>query len=190
MDERMDKSALRAAVRAQIRELDEAERLASDRAIFENFTALPEYLAAGTVFAYYSVKGEAGTHEIIADALRRGKRVALPAVLGQGKMEFALLSPGRELSSGALYGIPEPDGGSERVEPRSGDIIIVPALCFDAEGFRLGQGGGYYDRWLASHPDVFSAGLCRERFLAKHVPRLEHDMRVRCVVTEKETARP
>ena len=104
-----------------------------------------------------------------------------------GAMDFALYDGA--LVEG-LYGIPEPGPDAERVEPESGDIIIVPALCFDRQGYRLGQGGGYYDRWLELHPGLFSVGLCRERFLQERVPREAHDMCVRCVVTEKEAARP
>lgn len=184
----MDKKELRKRIRSAIREMDSAERERSDDAIFKTVSALPEFKAARTVFAYFSVNGEVDTHRLIRAAAESGKRVALPVVLGDGQMYFAAAEC--ELSAGAFYGIPEPGPDAERVEPENGDIIIVPALCFDRQGYRLGQGGGYYDRWLELHPELFSVGLCRERFLQDSVPREAHDMRVRCVVTEKEAARP
>ncbi len=184
----MDKKELRKRIRAAIRGLDAAERERSDEAVFQTVSALPEFQAARTVFAYFSVNGEVDTHRLIRAAAESGKRIALPVVLGDGEMYFAAADS--ELITGAFYGIPEPGPDAGRVEPESGDMILVPALCFDRQGYRLGQGGGYYDRWLELHPELFSVGLCRERFLQERVPREAHDMRVRCVATEKEAARP
>ncbi|MGI6028819.1 MAG: 5-formyltetrahydrofolate cyclo-ligase [Candidatus Heteroscillospira sp.] len=184
----MDKKVLRAEVREKIRTMDPEYREKSDTGIFENLTALPEYKRAKTVFAYFSVNGEADTHRLISRAMDDGKRVALPVVLGDGQMVFALARG--ELVEGALYSIPEPDETSPRAEPEEGDLLIVPALCFDREGYRLGQGGGYYDRYLEKYDGVFTAGLCRERLLMDAVPRQPHDRRVCCVVTEKSAARP
>ena len=76
------------------------------------------------------------------------------------------------------------------MEPEKGDLLIVPALCFDRQGYRLGQGGGYYDRYLEKYDGVFTAGLCRAALLMDAVPREEHDRRVDCVVTEENAARP
>lgn len=184
----MDKKVLRKEIRAKIRDMDPDYRAESDEGIFRNLTALPEYAAARTVFAYFSVNGEADTHRLIEHALKSGKRVALPVVLGDDRMVFALA--GGELVSGALYSIPEPDENSLRAEPEKGDLLIVPALCFDKNGYRLGQGGGYYDRYLEKYDGVFTAGLCRQALLMDAVPREAHDRRVDCVVTEKDTARP
>ena len=184
----MDKHSLRTSVRARIRSLDPAYRAESDAKIFQNLIALPEYQAAETVFAYFSVKGEADTRRLLAAAAAAGKRVALPVVLGDGQMVFALAQS--TLVPGKSFAIPEPDAESPRIEPQKGDILIVPALCFDRQGYRLGQGGGYYDRYLEKYPGIFTAGLCREKLLMDAVPREPYDRRVDCVVTELQTARP
>jgi 5-formyltetrahydrofolate cyclo-ligase len=79
--------------------------------------------------------------------------------------------------------IPEPDDAAPRLEPCPGDLILVPALTFDRNGYRLGQGGGYYDRFLSAH-DLFSVGLARDVLLLDDVPRESHDQCVSCLVTE------
>ena len=104
-------------------------------------------------------------------------------------MSFAFLErPITELPLGT-YGIPVPPEGSEILVPDTGDIILVPALCYDESFYRLGQGGGYYDRYL-SDCRAFSLGLCRERLIVPAVPTGEYDLRVEAIVTEKRIARP
>ena len=186
----MDKTALRNEIRLRIRDMDLEYREESDEGIFQNLISLPEYAKAETVFAYYSIKGEADTHRFINFALEHDKKVALPVIIGEGIMEFALTCG--EMVPGALYCIPEPGVDMPRAEPKQSDMILVPALCFDRHGYRLGQGGGFYDRYLEKAAGVFSVGLCREALLMDEVPRQAHDMAVSCVVTEKngEVIRP
>ena len=74
------------------------------------------------------------------------------------------------------------------MEPGAGDIVIVPALCCDMEGYRLGRGGGYYDRMLPGCP-ASSVCLCRERLLQKNLPREWNDFPVDIVVTEARVLR-
>ena len=65
-------------------------------------------------------------------------------------------------------------------------LILVPALCYDRLCRRLGQGGGYYDRYLAGYGGA-TVGLCREGLLQEAVPVEAHDRPVDCVLTERET---
>ena len=65
------------------------------------------------------------------------------------------------------------------------DLILVPGLCFDRLGYRLGQGGGYYDRYLAGYAGA-TVGLCRRAVLQEAVPREAHDRPVDLVVTDGE----
>ena len=71
------------------------------------------------------------------------------------------------------------------MEPSPEDLMIVPGLSFDRMGYRLGQGGGYDDRYLTAHPAV-TAGVCRDRFLRDAVPRDWNDRPVRYIITEHE----
>jgi 5-formyltetrahydrofolate cyclo-ligase len=125
-----DKTELRAAVREQIRLLDGSYIEDSDRAILERLRALPEWKAAPRVYAYFSVGREVDTAGIISLALESGKEVALPRVYGGGVMDFALLD---ELPE-RVFGIPQPAGGAPALRPGEGELLLVPALCFDAGG--------------------------------------------------------
>jgi 5-formyltetrahydrofolate cyclo-ligase len=181
-----DKAALRTAFRRRLAGLEESYISSSNREICSRVISLPELLSAERVFAYYSVGREVDTHEIIRLCRAMGKPVALPVVLGGGIMEYALFDD-TNLVHGSLN-IPQPGRNSERVFPGAGDIILVPALGYDMDGYRLGQGGGYYDRFLANC-DAFTVGLCREAMLSDRLPLEEHDMPVKCIVTEKRIMR-
>ncbi|MEA4895054.1 MAG: 5-formyltetrahydrofolate cyclo-ligase, partial [Oscillospiraceae bacterium] len=130
------------------------------------------------------------TRAFVGYCIQMDKPVALPCDCEKdGSMSFALLDrPISELEDG-VYGIPVPPSTAKRIQPRDGDIIIVPALCYDKDGFRLGHGGGYYDRYLFTHR-IVSVGLCREAMIVDSVPREEHDIGTDIIITEKRIARP
>lgn len=154
----------------------------SDAAAFRTLFSLPEYRAARTVFCYLGVGTEPDTRAVIARALSDGKTVALPRVVGKGHMEARLISALSDLTEGT-FGIPEPSQDTETLDPAETDLAIVPAAAFDREGYRLGRGGGYYDRYLARFGGV-SVGLARERLLRDAVPREAHDRPVDILITE------
>ena len=82
------------------------------------------------------------------------------------------------------YAIPAPKDTCPVVEREKLDLILVPGLCFDSRGSRLGQGGGYYDRYLEDYDGV-TIGLCREDFFQVNLPREPLDAWVRFVLTEE-----
>ncbi len=181
------KKAVRKEMRQRIAALDEKELAKSDEAIYNNVSALPELREAETVFLYLSVGHEVDTRKLIDSLVRAGKQVALPVSLPEGEMYFARYSPDT-MQDGTVVPIPEPDASAPRLEPKDGDVILVPGLSYDREGYRLGQGGGYYDRFLGSH-DLVSVGLARDALLMERVPREAHDKGVTCLVTETQVLR-
>lgn len=185
--EKAYKKAVRKEMRQRIAALDEKELAKSDEAIYNNVSALPELQDAETLFLYLSVGHEVDTRKLIDTLIHAGKRVALPVSLPDGEMYFALYSPDA-MQDGTVVPIPEPDASAQRVEPKDGDVILVPGLSYDREGYRLGQGGGYYDRFLGSHRLV-SIGLARDALLMEQVPREAHDKGVTCLVTETQVLR-
>lgn len=78
------------------------------------------------------------------------------------------------------FGAMQPPAGAEQVTP---DVIFVPLLAFTADGHRLGQGGGHYDRWLEAHPETLPLGLAWDCQLVDHLPSEEHDWMLRAVIT-------
>ncbi len=175
-----DKAALRAKKRSQIAAATDEYIEKSDAAIFEKLISLPQLESAATVFLYYSVGREVSTIKLLKRLLEEGRRVALPKCRSCGEMSFRLLESLEQLLPGR-FGIPEPEG--EEVRPERGDIIIVPALCCDAAGNRLGHGAGYYDRYLAG-TDAFTVCLCRAEFLEESLPAEDTDVAVDMVITD------
>ena len=177
-----DKAAMRKAVREYIKSLDERYILDSDAGIMENVLSFPPFVAAKRVFAYCSMGRECATRDLIDRAMSLGKTVALPRSGPNGVMDFASAQHGLHP---ARYGILEPPETAPAIIPEPGDLVLVPAVCCDRQGMRLGQGGGYYDRFLAANPEVCTACLCRERLLQEKVPAEWNDIRVRYVITER-----
>ena len=185
----LNKISLREQIQAKMERFSPAYLEESDREILCLLSSLPEFQKAPRVFTYISIGREVDTRAIISLCLELGKTPALPYRYNKGTMGFAALDrPLPELPSG-VFGIPMPDASLPELVPEEGDIMLVPALCFDEEGYRLGHGGGYYDRYLAAHP-VFSVGLCREALLMPRLPREAHDWAVSCLLTDKKIARP
>ena len=99
-----------------------------------------------------------------------------------GQMEFRLFISRENLLAGP-HGIMEPDRRCPLVPAQAAELILVPALCCDKQGFRLGQGGGFYDRWLSAH-SCPSVCLCRQPLLCDALPIEGHDRPVDLVLTE------
>lgn len=190
------KNALRAALREKRLALAQgAEGTLRSLLVQENLLASALWQKARRVAAYVSVKGEAGTDIILAEAWRTGREVFLPRCRRKGEpgwpggMDFVLCHGAGELAP-SPFGIPEPElapearvlADSELAEPDT--LIIVPALAFDRAGFRLGYGGGYYDRLLdrAICPTV---GFCFHELLFDSLPRNTWDRPARAVCTEE-----
>lgn len=119
----------------------------------------------------------------------RGVAVAFPRIdpdLSRRAMDFFIVENETDWQPGP-YGLREPDPARcRRVEPGEIGLHLVPGLAFSAEGARLGQGGGYYDRWLAKVPDATPlVGVCFACQIVDSVPTAAHDRRVPHVVTDE-----
>lgn len=181
------KRKLRQEVFAEIDALPEEYIRLSDQGIFEHVREIPEYQKAKTIFFYYSTGREPDTRKLMEEALKEGKCVTIPKITGRGLMEASVVSSMESLVVGKFDIATTPDG-AETIPAEELDLIVVPAVSFDKDGYRLGYGGGYYDRFLI-RTKAFSIGLARGKILKEQVPREEHDTRVACLVTEEKIAR-
>ena len=156
-----------------------------DKRLFERFASLEEYRAADVLFAYISQPIECDTSAIIADALEKGKRVAVPKChKTSNEMDFYFIKSYDDLSPGK-YGILEPvPERCEKAVDFSCGLCLVPGLSFDLQGYRLGFGKGYYDRFLDEFGGV-TVGICYAKYTLKQLPRGAHDRRTDIIVTEK-----
>ena len=180
-----EKNALRRRVRQALEGMPSQLRAESDRALFARFLALPQVERARTIFAFWGIPPREPETRLLVEALcRQGKRVALPRMLRAGEMEPRLYDPGRALAP-ASFGLLEPGEDCPLVEREEIGLVLVPGLCYDRSGFRLGFGGGFYDRWLAGYTGL-RVGLCRQAVLQERLPAEHHDIPVDLVVTEGE----
>lgn len=181
-----EKKELRRRVRAQLAALTREELSQSDGALFARFLALPQVEEAKTIFAFWGIPGkEPDTAQLIRELLRRGKTVGLPRMLPDHRMEVRRYDPDKPLVT-VSFGISEPGEDCPLLEREEISLALVPAVCYDRRGYRLGFGGGYYDRWLEPF-EGFRAGLCRGAVLQDRVPTEGHDAKVDMLLTETES---
>ena len=109
--------------------------------------------------------------------------MALPVVLPHRGMEARQVLDVDQLVPNR-YGIPEPDDACPVVPKEEIAAALIPHLMVDREGYRLGWGGGYYDRWLADFTG-FTACICRPGRLAQRIPREAFDVPVKLVLIEE-----
>ena len=155
----------------------------ADRAILEKLMKLTVYRQADTLFLYVSMEDEVDTRKLLEHAFFQGKTVAVPRCLEKGVMGAYLIRNTEELRPGK-YGIPEPQEGCRKINPKEIALAIIPCLACSEQGVRLGYGGGYYDRYLPQ-TDACKIVLCRERMLCDHIPSEPHDCPVDFIITEK-----
>ena len=179
------KAALRRQVRGHLAALDARARRQSDDALFARFLSLPQLAKARTVLLFYGMGSEPDTARLIPQVLALGKRAALPRCLPGHGMEARLWDGAQPLVRHP-YGMWEPGEACPILPKTELDLILVPGVCYDQSGFRLGQGGGFYDRYLSDFSGV-TVGLCRDGVLQHQLPREVHDLPVHLVVTESRT---
>lgn len=178
-----EKAALRRELRRLLAAMTPEELLRSDDALFARFLNLPQVRDAQTIFAFWGVPGrEPDTPRLIETLIQLGKQVALPRMLPERGMEVRLYCPDRPLQE-TSFGIWEPDESCPLLSPKEISLVLSPGLCYDKQCFRLGFGGGYYDRWLVQYSGPV-IGLCRDRLLQTHLNVEPHDRPVNLVVTE------
>ena len=140
------KAELRKKILQEMKALSQEQKQAMDRTLTERFLHHPFYQEAKTIATYLSFPHEFQTQELIEQALKDGKKVLIPKTYPQRRMEFVVYDP-QQLAK-TSFGLLEPQGDLEVVEPSQIDLIHVPGLAFTTEGYRIGYGGGYYDRYL------------------------------------------
>ena len=140
------KAELRKQVLHEMKALSQEQKQAMDQALTERFLNHPFYQEAKTIATYLSFPHEFQTQELIEQALKDGKKVLIPKIYPKGRMEFVVYDLQQLVKTS--FGLLEPQGNMEVVDASQIDLIHVPGLAFTTEGYRIGYGGGYYDRYL------------------------------------------
>lgn len=155
-------------------------RIASKQ-IHNNLKKIPEYRTAKSIGGYYPIGSEVKTQDILQDAISNGKEIFLPKVVGKN-LEFRKIKDFVDLEKGN-FDIMEPKDGCKISDKL--DVVLVPTVGISQNGFRLGYGYGYYDRFLSKRNFVTIA-LTYAKQIVKSIPSSEEDVRIDWVVTEDE----
>lgn len=187
-EKRAEKKRMRQAYKAVRESLLPENKARFDACIEEALLDSMSVRYSGKILAYASLAGEVETTEFCRKVLACGRELYLPKSYPGGILRFFAVGSLEDLQKGA-FGVLEPE---ERVEKayvpslQKPDLCLVPGICFDVYGYRIGYGKGYYDRFLANFTGV-SMGLAYEACVCRDALPIEKrtDKPVDFIVTEK-----
>ncbi len=175
----MDKTQLRRMIREKKRAMTQEQILEASARLGAQFASCEAYAQARTIYGYLPYNQEVRTVPMLEQAIRDGKRVAVPKVYGD-EMRFIYIEDFSQVECG-FGGIPEPVAdGPVAEDPQA--LVLMPGLAFDPQGHRIGYGGGFYDRFLAREPNHPTVALCYDFQMLPHLETEEFDIPVDLVL--------
>lgn len=187
------KKILRKIIKVRVSAISAEEKAKREKLLLDNLFSMPEFLAANTVMLFANLPDEIGTFSLIDKCITMGKKVFLPVINGDDMTVAEFTGEYRV----GRYDIKEPvvkqlvvnDSVPEPVDVRNSDtepvevsfkehfdFVLVPGVAFSPNGYRLGRGKGYYDKFLSKYTNLFTVGVCfREQFFLD-IPREPHDV--------------
>lgn len=153
--------------------------------IRDNLRKIEHYRNAASIGVYFSIGSEVHTQDIMQEILNAGKELSLPKV-EKNDLVFKKISSFSDLEMGN-FSVMEPKDRCETVKKI--DVILVPAIALTADGYRLGYGFGYYDRYLNGKRSKKIA-LSYSKQVVKAMPHDGHDIKMDCIVTEDKIIYP
>ena len=186
----MNKAILKSQIRENVRkqrmqltkkQIEDAAKVLAEHVINDGDPQLVEEIAkADTIALYRSVNGELSCDAITEHFVKAGKTICFPRVKGDTMDFYEIKDLDADFSLGS-YDIPEPKNDTRKVYPNDIDLIFVPAVAYTQDGARLGQGGGYYDRYLNQYgagKKPVTVGICYDFQVYSALPVESHDYMV------------
>lgn len=176
----LNKSALRREILQQRQSLSPAQWQVKSNQICDRLKSITQFKEAQTILAYFSVRQEPD----LTPLFNLDKNWAFPRCVGKS-LVWHLWQPGTELNTGK-YAIQEPCENSTTVDPATADLILVPTVACDAQGYRLGYGGGFYDRLLSCEQNLNAPtiGIVFDFAYGVQLARDPWDMKLNFICTE------
>lgn len=181
------KKILRKIIKVRVSAISADEKAKREKLLLDNLFSMPEFLAANTVMLFANLPDEIGTFSLIDKCIAMGKKVFLPVINGDDMTVAEFTGEYRV----GRYDIKEPVtpnysltviNTSSLLTPNSIDFILVPGVGFNPNGYRLGRGKGYYDKFLSKYSNLFTVGVCfREQFYLD-IPTEPHDIPMHKVI--------
>ena len=172
----MNKKEMRAQIRAKKRAMTENQIVSASARLGEQLRSCDLYKNAKTIYGYLPYNQEVRTVPMLEQAIRDGKRVAVPKCYGE-EMRFLYITDFVNEVAPGYANIPEPIA-DEPVADDPTALVLMPGLAFDPMGHRIGYGGGFYDRFLAKEPDHPTLALCYGFQMVEHLQTEEFDIPV------------
>jgi len=179
---RLEKQRLRDEMRGILKTISPAKSESGSARIVAALQAWPLWQSAGCLCAFAALPGEPDILSPWPDV----KSLSLPRV-DSGSLAMHQVRSPHELAPGK-FGILEPPATATKSRG-PWDLILIPGLAFDRCGGRLGRGRGYYDRFLAQHPEAVRVGICFDEQVVQELPLEPHDFRLNALVTPSEILR-
>ncbi len=178
-----EKNKLRARIREELKKMPPERRAAASVEACARLTQQEIWQKAQSVLFYAPLPGELDLWPLLMNALAAGKTVSLPRFDAEqkGYMACHIRNAAKDLREGE-FGIREPGESCERISLNRLDLILVPGIAFDLNGYRLGRGKGYYDRLLAEASGP-TCGVAFDEQIVSQIPTEPHDVRLNCILT-------
>ena len=176
----LDKTSIRKEIKQKRLALSQETYEAMSLSCFENFKLLLNEIQVNTIGIYISQKNEVDTKKLIEYLWERGIEVVVPRCQKNGIMTFHRINTWDDVNKGML-GILEPKAYCTLT--KGIDLMVIPLIGVNQEGYRLGMGGGYYDRYMSEHPSITIGFAFSFQFVSFHEE--SHDMKFDYMITEK-----
>jgi 5-formyltetrahydrofolate cyclo-ligase len=180
----LEKKELRLEIKEKLRNLSMEMYNEQSNVIAQSLFKDESWKLASTVGITISKPPEVDTYQIIRQAWDEGKRIVVPKCFSkERRMDFRVLEDFEQLET-VYFSLLEPiESQTTLINPKEIELLLVPGLAFTKEGFRLGVGGGYYDRFLESH-QVNTLSLAFHQQIVPEIPLENHDIPVRKIITD------
>lgn len=168
-------------------QMNKSKRIEKSREICQRVEKFISEKKLSSVMVFVSMKNEVNTYPLIDRLIEQDKTVLAPVMNDVTKelLPYRLTDSKTELVQNE-YAIYEPNPEFCKLFPAEEiELVLVPGLAFDRNGYRIGYGGGYYDRFLKYCPDAVWLGLAYENQLVDSIPHEKWDVPVKMIATEK-----
>lgn len=183
----MNKSEFRSKILKERDKLTKDEIRLKSKTIFDKVTSMKDYQDAEYIMAFLSFSTEVDTHGFIQESLDLGKKVLIPITFPEkNEIKVSEIRSFEELELGYYNILTHKEAHLRFTDPSLIDFILMPGVVFDQEGYRVGYGGGYYDRFLANiDKKVLKLAVAFDLQIVDRVPRDSYDIPVDIIVSEK-----
>lgn len=185
------KAALRKKLRQELLSLTTDFRTGAHKAISKNIIQADSFKKSRCIAVYMPIRGELDPSFIVTEIWRQGKKCFLPVILPDNQLVFAAYQANTKLFSNRFSILEPAFSAASLIRPEELDLVMVPLIGFNSDLYRLGQGGGYYDRTFAftvgknaSQPKPTLCGLAYELQKTDDFSIEPWDIKLDAVVTE------